>query len=120
MSISAVGATPAVVREVANTKAEAPKSSQLSTVAQAPKAQPKAVSGVNRSELEESVRMANERLVGRNQQVALGVDAESGTVIVTVTDKKSGQVVKQIPSEEALRITRNLDELTGILVDTKE
>lgn len=120
MSISAVGATAALVREGASTKATAPNNPQFSAVAQAPKAQLNADIGVNRSELEESVRVANERLAGRHQQVALGVDQDSGTVIVTVTDSKSGQVVRQIPSEEALRITRNIDELTGILVDTKE
>jgi len=120
MNISAVNATAVVVREVANTKAEASKPSQSAQIEQAKSVQSVPKGGVTRSELEESVRTANERLAGRHQQVALGVDSESGTVIVTVTDAKSGQVVRQIPSEEALRITRNIDELTGILVDTKE
>ena len=120
MSVSAVGATPSIVREVANTKTEAPKAPQPSSVVQAPKARSAVTTGVSRSELEESVRSANERLAGRNQQVALGVDQGSGTVIVTVTDTTSGRVIRQIPSEEALRITRNIDELTGILVNQKE
>jgi uncharacterized FlaG/YvyC family protein len=29
-------------------------------------------------------------------------------------------MIRQMPSEEALRITRSIDRLTGILVDQKE
>ena len=120
MNISAVSATAADVREVATTKAGVSTPPRSAPIKQTASAQSVLDGGVTRSELEESVRTANERLAARHQQVALGVDSESGTVIVTVTDAKSGQVVRQIPSEEALRITRNIDELTGILVDTKE
>ena len=118
MNISAVSATATDVREVANTKAGVSTPPRSAPIKQTASAQSVLDGGVTRSELEESVRTANERLAARHQQVALGV--ESGTVIVTVTDAKSGQVVRQIPTEEALRITRNIDELTGILVDTKE
>jgi hypothetical protein len=40
-------------------------------------------------------------------------------MIVTVTDRESGETVRQIPPEAAVRISRNIDQLTGIFVDQK-
>jgi len=41
-------------------------------------------------------------------------------MVVTITDTMSGEIVKQIPSEQALRMMKNIDSLTGILVDHVE
>jgi uncharacterized FlaG/YvyC family protein len=40
--------------------------------------------------------------------------------VVKVSDDKTGEIVRQIPSEDALRVARNIEVLTGILVDHKE
>jgi len=121
MTTVAIGAVTSAVREVTGVKVNPPDIPAVATVsAQAPKAQPIPTQQPDWKELEESVQQANQKLASRNQQLSLGVDKASGTVVVTVTDKTSGQVVQQIPSEEALRITRSIDQLTGILVDKKE
>ena len=72
------------------------------------------------SEIGESVRIANERLAMNRQRLDIAVDRETGSMVVTITDTGSGEVVKQIPSEEALRLMRNIESLTGILVDHRE
>lgn len=82
-----------------------------------------AVSATNpavRAELQEAVGAANERLLQRGQKLDIGVDEESGTIVIRVSDQKTGEMIRQMPSEEALRITRSIDRLTGILVDQKE
>ena len=82
-----------------------------------------AVSATNpavRVELQEAVGAANERLLQRGQKLDIGVDEESGTIVIRVSDQKTGEMIRQMPSEEALRITRSIDRLTGILVDQKE
>ena len=82
-----------------------------------------AVSATNpavRAELQEAVGAANERLLQRGQKLDIGVDEESGTIVIRVSDQKTGETIRQMPSEEALRITRSIDRLTGILVDQKE
>ena len=71
-------------------------------------------------ELQEAVGAANERLLQRGQKLDIGVDEESGTIVIRVSDQKTGEMIRQMPSEEALRITRSIDRLTGILVDQKE
>ena len=52
--------------------------------------------------------------------VNVGIESVNGTVVFTVTDQRTGSVLRKIPSDEALRITRTIDELTGILVDRME
>ena len=82
-----------------------------------------AVSATNpavRAELQEAVGAANERLLQRGQKLDIGVDEESGTIVIRVSDQKTGEMIRQMPSEEALRITRSIDRLTGILVYQKE
>jgi len=37
--------------------------------------------------------------------------------LVTIKDKESGEVVREIPSEALLKFARNLQELRGILFD---
>jgi uncharacterized FlaG/YvyC family protein len=73
-----------------------------------------------RAELQESVRSANERLAVYNQRLDIAIDGATGAIVVKVSDSDTGETLRQIPSEEALRITRNIDSLTGILVDQKE
>ena len=73
-----------------------------------------------RAELQESVRGANERLAVYNQKLEIAIDGATGAIVVKVSDSDTGETLRQIPSEEALRITRNIDSLTGILVHQKE
>lgn len=46
-----------------------------------------------------------------DKQLQFRVDDDSGRHVVTVSDKLSGDVIRQIPSEEVLRLARNLSEL---------
>ena len=47
------------------------------------------------------------------------IDDSSGKTIVRVTDRESGELIRQIPSQEMLEIARSLDRLQGILVKQK-
>jgi flagellar protein FlaG len=40
-------------------------------------------------------------------------------VVVTVKSRESGEVVRQIPSEVALRVAHNLEDMKGLLQDGK-
>ncbi|WP_374323307.1 flagellar protein FlaG [Aquipseudomonas alcaligenes] len=43
----------------------------------------------------------------------------SGRVVVKVTDAGSGDVIRQIPSEEALQLAENLSEVRSLLFKTE-
>ena len=43
------------------------------------------------------------------------VDDSSGRVVVQVTDTESGEVIRQIPSEDALKLAESLSEMRSLL-----
>jgi flagellar protein FlaG len=47
------------------------------------------------------------------------LDDTSGRVVVNVTEASSGDVIRQIPSEEALRISENLSEIRSLLFEAE-
>jgi len=72
-----------------------------------------------REDFREAVNDANERLIQQGREINISVDKETNIVVVSVSDIESGEKIRQIPPEEALNVTRNIDRLTGILVDKK-
>jgi len=61
----------------------------------------------------------SEALQSLNRSTALNfsVDASSNRFVVRVTEPESGAVVFEVPSEEILRVARNIESLRGILFD---
>ena len=47
------------------------------------------------------------------------VHKASGRVMVTISDEKTGDVIREIPSEEVLKLSARLDEMVGLLFDQK-
>jgi flagellar protein FlaG len=72
-----------------------------------------------RESFRESVEAANERLSSRGTSISMAIDKATDTVIVQIKDQQSGDTVRQIPSQQALQISRNIDRLTGIMIDQK-
>lgn len=70
-------------------------------------------------ELRESVDAANSRIAADGRILDISLDSQTNTVIVKITDRETGEQIRQIPTESAVNITRNIDRLTGILVDQK-
>ena len=70
------------------------------------------------SALGPEIASANRRLSTTSISMSLGVDRESGRIVVTLIDKKTKNTVLQIPSNTALNLDRRLEQLTGIILDT--
>jgi len=47
------------------------------------------------------------------------IDEDSGRVVVSVVDRRDGTVLRQMPSEEALRIARNLARYEPHLIEAR-
>src|SRR5690606_28384445 len=69
----------------------------------------------NRAELEEAVEKLN-ALVSRATTILFSLDDESGKTIIRVVDTETQTVLRQIPNEEALAMSRNLDRLQGLVL----
>jgi flagellar protein FlaG len=62
-------------------------------------------------ELEEASRDIEQFLQSQNRNLAFSVDEGTDRSVVTVTESDSGEVIRQIPSEEVLRLAERLDDL---------
>jgi flagellar protein FlaG len=51
--------------------------------------------------------------------LAFSIDDSTGKTIVSITDTETGEMIRQIPSEEMLEIARSLDKVQGILLRQK-
>lgn len=62
-------------------------------------------------ELDEALLEVNEFVQTRNKQLNFSVDEDSGKQVVKVTDSESGDVIRQIPTEEVLNLSRRIQDL---------
>ena len=63
------------------------------------------------------VEDVNNKLSMIGTKVALFYDMEMGKEIIKVIDAKTNEVIRQIPSEEILRVSRQIDYLIGVFYD---
>ncbi len=49
------------------------------------------------------------------RDINFNVDDSSGRVVINVTEAISGEIIRQIPSEEALRLSESMSEIRSLL-----
>jgi flagellar protein FlaG len=59
-------------------------------------------------QVQHAVRQIEAFLQRMNRYLEFQVDEQSGRTVVTAKDRNTGEVIRQIPSEEVLRLARNL------------
>lgn len=59
--------------------------------------------------LSRAVEELNRYVVGSRTDLKFSIDREAGQVVVSIIDSENGQVLRQMPSVEALRIARYLE-----------
>ncbi|MBI5682831.1 MAG: flagellar protein FlaG [Deltaproteobacteria bacterium] len=52
-----------------------------------------------------------------NREVKMAVDGDTNRIMVKIIDAKTGDVVREIPPEEILNISKKLTSIQGILFD---
>ncbi len=70
-------------------------------------------------ELSSAVQKINDFIRIMERDLEFRVDEETARTIVTVRDGETGEIIRQIPSEEVLRLAENLEEARGLLVKTE-
>jgi flagellar protein FlaG len=53
------------------------------------------------------------------QSLEFSIDEDSKETIVKIVDQNTKEVVRQIPSVEALSIAKSLDKMMGLLINQK-
>ena len=70
-------------------------------------------------ELKDAVGKLNESMQARSQSLEFSIDEDSKRTIVKVVDLATKEVVRQIPTEQALQISKSLDSFSGLLLRQK-
>lgn len=70
-------------------------------------------------EMQKVVAELSDMMAVMRKGLAFKIDEDSGLNIVSVMDVESGDVIRQIPNEEALKLAQKLSEVTGLLMKTE-
>jgi flagellar protein FlaG len=67
-------------------------------------------------QLAHALKSINQVLQDRSQDLEFSVDQDSERTIVKVIDKSTQEVIRQMPTQEALEIAKALDHMQSLLV----
>lgn len=99
---------------VVELKPEQPKPEDVVLAKQAEKDQ------VSKTEqMEQTASRLNEIAQTIQRELKFSVDDNSGDVVITVVDRKTDEVIRQIPEDHVLAIRENIESLKGILFSAK-
>jgi len=70
-------------------------------------------------ELQSAVKEIQDFVQSLQRNLEFSVDDSTGTWIVKVVARDSGEVIRQIPSETALELARSLHDVNSLLFDAK-
>lgn len=65
--------------------------------------------------LEEVVSKLNDLVHELHRELQFSVDDKSGDTVIKVVDSETDEVVRQIPSEEVVRLRQRLQEAAGVI-----
>jgi len=70
-----------------------------------------------RQELSAAIGALNKQLESTKRGLGLSYDESKHTAVVRVTDANTGEVVRQIPTEQVLKMAHDIDRFTGMLLN---
>lgn len=112
MAVAGNGARPSVDGAV---KPAAP--AVAAAVAQAKPAEPGKQFG--HAELSNAVADLNKVAQAASQGVRFSVDEDTGRTVVKVVDTQTDKVLRQIPTVEALKLWRSIEQMQGVMLRDK-
>jgi flagellar protein FlaG len=81
-----------------------------------PKMVSKEATQVEKDELVGAVKKLNEHVAPALQTIEFSLDQESKRMIVKVVDTETQKVLRQIPNEEVMAMSKTLDKLQGLVI----
>jgi flagellar protein FlaG len=70
-------------------------------------------------EVQKAVATLNRLAASVNTSVRFDIDDSSGKTVITVMDTDKDEVIRQIPSKEALELSQSLAAQQGVMLKTK-
>lgn len=67
-------------------------------------------------EVQKALEEVERAVAPMTQSLAFSLDKDSGKTVVKVMDTETNEVIRQIPTEEVLAISKAVDKLKGLLI----
>lgn len=67
-------------------------------------------------QIRQAVEQIKAALSTKSSALQFTLDDQTGKTIVRVTDRETGELIRQIPSEEMLEIAKAVDKMQGLLL----
>lgn len=81
---------------------------------------------ISRAELQQAVDVVNQAVALEQRSLSFSIDDVSGRSVIKVIDYETEELIKQIPSEELLKVAQDIKRLqdemgqsVGLLIDNK-
>jgi flagellar protein FlaG len=81
-----------------------------------PPAATSAAGAPHSADLGKAVDAINQKLQESGQSLRFSLDQETGKTVVRVVDAQTNEVIRQIPNDVALAISRSLERMQGLLL----
>src|SRR5690242_15541463 len=119
-----IGEAPAdldVRTQLATAQRKAAAAAATTVTAPAPeeRRQQPAARPVTIPKIESVTRQIDSFLRSINKSLQFHVDQATGEMIVTIRDDETGEVIRQVPGEDALRIAQRIEDQLSALLDEK-
>lgn len=73
----------------------------------------------SREDVDDAVDRLSKFVAPNQSDINFSVDESSGVRVVKIIDRNSNEVIRQMPSEEAVALAKALDKLQGLLIKDK-
>jgi flagellar protein FlaG len=68
-------------------------------------------------EIRKDLDVINAQLKIMNRSIQFSIDDSSHDIVVKVINKESGEVIRQLPPESAIRLREHMTEVSGLIVE---
>ena len=115
-SLSGAGAavTPSQTEQTPRQAEVSPVQAQVSAATQtAQKA------GPSLEQVQQATRQVQQKVQAQTSNLTFAIDQGSGKTVVKLMDTETGEVIRQIPSEEMIALSEAMDKMQGLLLKQK-
>ena len=126
MDIGTISSLSGSTSSMGNVGSSSPSSASQQIVAQVSSAPVQTANAVQQAaqtpsldQVKQAVQEINNTMRNNSQALEFSVDNDSERTVVKVVDTQTHKVIRQIPSEEALAISKSLGQSIGQLIQEK-
>ena len=82
--------------------------------------QNRANESLTNEQIQDILAKANENLSSLNTNIRFGYNDKIDSMFINVTEKDTGNLIRKIPTEQAMKLTEHFRDIIGMIFDKKE